>query len=49
MPRSMRRTFARPQLRAMSVAFDDQGYNVPTRGVMSINAPLDPDSVAESP
>ena len=31
-PRSMRLTRARPQLRAMSLAFEDQGEMVPRRG-----------------
>ena len=34
-PRSMRATAPRPQLRAMSVAFDDHGEIVPSRGTTS--------------
>ena len=39
MPRSMRATADRPQLRAMSVAFDDHGEIVPGRGTTSRSAP----------
>ena len=35
----MRRTRVRPQLCAMSVAFDDQGDTVPRRGTTSMRRP----------
>jgi len=38
-PRSMRPTAGRPQCFAMSVAFDDQGEIVPSRGVTSSSVP----------
>jgi hypothetical protein len=38
----MRATFARPQLAAMSVAFDDHGEIVPGRGTTSSNSPSSP-------
>ena len=40
MPRSMRATAVRPQLCAMSVAFDDQGEIVPGRGTTSSRVPV---------
>ena len=40
MPRSMRVTAVRPQLCAMSVAFDDQGEIVPGRGTTSNRVPV---------
>ena len=48
-PRSMRRTAASPQLRAMSVAFDDHGEIVPGRGTTSSSAPSSPARVSCGP
>src|SRR5262245_13487188 len=39
-PRSIRRTASRPQLRAMSVALDDQGEIVPSRGTTRREGPV---------
>ena len=48
-PRSTRRTECNPQLRAMSVAFDDHGDSVPIRGVTNRSEPLGGDALAASP